>query len=99
MALPPGPPHARPCLPIALCLLAQILPAQPVVTTGYHLTARPWKPLAISKSQYLDVLEGLCRFTSRHQNAEGAVIDPFLKREHQYATPYFAYAVGTLVHA
>ena len=29
----------------------------------------------------------------------GAIIDPFLKREHQYATPYFAYAVGTLTAA
>ena len=35
----------------------------------------------------------------RHQAPNGAVIDPFLKREHQYATPYFAYAVGTLVHS
>jgi hypothetical protein len=99
MVLPPRQPHARPRLPIALCLLAHILPAQPVITTNYHLTARPWKPLAVSKSQYLDAIEGACRFTIRHQNAEGAIIDPYLKREHQYATPYFAYAVGTLVHA
>ena len=71
----------------------------PVVTTGYHLTARPWRPLAISRESYLDAIEGVCRFSIRHQDADGAIIDPFLKREHQYATPYFAYAVGTLIRA
>src|SRR4051812_4663808 len=57
----------------------------------FHLTARPWKPLATPRDAYLDAIEGLCRFTAKHQDAKGAVIDPFLKREHQYATPYFAF--------
>jgi hypothetical protein len=65
----------------------------------YHLTARPWKPLGVERERYLDVVEGLCRFTVRHQDARGAVIDPYLKREHQYSTPYFAFAVGTLLEA
>lgn len=65
----------------------------------FHLTARPWQPLRIAPSSYLGVIEGLCRFTVRHQNSDGPVIDPFLHREHQYATPYFAYAVGTLISA
>ena len=43
------------------------------------------------------MVEGECRFSIRFQNAEGAIIDPFIKREHQYATPYFAYAVGALI--
>jgi len=63
----------------------------------FHLTARPWRPLEIQRERYLDVLEGLFRFSIRHQNDQGAIIDPFLHREHQYATPYFAYAVGTLI--
>ena len=70
-----------------------------VSITGYHLTARPWKPIEIPREKYLDVIEGVCRFSVQHQGADGAIIDPFLKREHQYATPYFAYAVGTLVKA
>jgi hypothetical protein len=70
----------------------------PVVVTGYHLTARPWKPLSISRDRYLDVIEGVCRYSLRHQDASGAIVDPFLKREHQYATPYFAHAAGTLIH-
>src|SRR5262245_8558584 len=70
------------------------LPRQP-----FHLTARPWSPRNIPRTAYLDAIEGICRFTSRHQDARGAVIDPFLKREHQYSTPYYAFAVGTLLHA
>lgn len=87
------------CVLIGLGTLAAAPPPGPLVTTGYHLTARPWKPLAIPRDRYLDAIEGACRFTIRHQNADGAVIDPFLHREHQYATPYFAHAVGTLVSA
>jgi hypothetical protein len=71
----------------------------PVIRTGYHLTARPWRPLGVPRDRYLDAIEGVCRFSIRHQNGEGAIIDPFLHREHQYATPYFAAAVATLVSA
>jgi hypothetical protein len=69
------------------------------LAADYHLTSRPWKPLDTLNSRYLDVIEGICRFSIGHQNAEGAIVDPYLKREHQYATPYFAHAVGTLVSA
>src|SRR5262252_1928414 len=65
----------------------------------YQLTARPWRPLAIPPQAYLDAIEGVCRFTTKYQDQSGAVIDPFLKREHQYSTPYFAFAVGALVSA
>ena len=65
----------------------------------YHLTARPWNPLGTSSDVILDAIESLCRFAVQHQDDEGAFIDPFLKREHQYATPYLAYALGTLIHA
>src|ERR1035437_5932739 len=61
-------------------------PTGPLLQTGYHLTARPWQPLKVPKERYLDVIEGVCRYSIRHQDASGAIIDPFLKREHQYAT-------------
>ncbi len=64
---------------------------------GYHLTARLWSPLQTPPDRMLDILEGVCRFSIQHQNEQGAIIDPYLHREHQYATPYFAYAVGTLL--
>jgi hypothetical protein len=87
------------CAAVWILTAATSLEREPVVRTGYHLTARPWKPLSIPRDRYLDVVQGVCRFSAQHQNSEGAIIDPFLKREHQYATPYFAYAVGTLVSA
>ena len=49
---------------IALLLLAAGAVAQhyqePVVKTGYQLTARPWKPLEIPREKYLEVIEGEC---------------------------------------
>src|SRR6187402_1813514 len=81
---------------VTLLLGAALCGAQ--IPDGFHLTARPWKPIDIPPARYLEVIEGEARFTSRLQNAQGAIIDPFLKVEHQYATPYFAYAVGTLIH-
>jgi hypothetical protein len=62
----------------------------------FHLTARPWQPTGVEKARFLDVIEGVCRFSKQHQSSSGAIIDPFLHREHQYATPYYAFAVGTL---
>lgn len=63
----------------------------------FHLTAHPWQPLGIQRDAYLDVIEGICRVAMRHQDSQGAIIDPYLKREHQYSTPYYAFAVGTLI--
>ena len=88
-------------LAIATCCnvgLGQDLPAD-LPKLSFHLTARPWKPLDISREDYLDAIEGVCRFIAGRQDARGAVIDPFLHVEHQYSTPYFAFAVGTLMRA
>ena len=70
-----------------------------LITHRFTLTARPWLAINTSKDEILDAIEGLCTFSLQHQNEEGAIIDPIINREHQYATPYFAHAVGTLVHA
>jgi len=40
---------------------------------SYHLTARPWKPLGIPTSAYLDRIEGECRLWTKHQDSTGAV--------------------------
>ena len=65
----------------------------------YHLTARPWRPLGVSGAEYLDRVEGVVRFTARHQNEDGAILDPVTHKEQQYATPYYAHALGTLLTA
>jgi hypothetical protein len=65
----------------------------------YHLTARPWQALNISRTVYLDRVEGIVRKIVTYQSSSGAIIDPYAKHEVQYATPYFANAVGTLLSA
>ncbi|MEO3407290.1 T9SS type A sorting domain-containing protein [Mucilaginibacter sp. CAU 1740] len=65
----------------------------------YHLTARPWNALNISSDVYLSRVEGVVREVVKYQNSDGAIIDPYARREVQYSTPYFANAVGTLLSA
>ncbi|MCU7548255.1 discoidin domain-containing protein [Chitinophagaceae bacterium LB-8] len=65
----------------------------------YHLTSRPWIPLNISENTYLDKVEGLVRRTVNFQDSNGAIIDPYENNEMQYATPYFANAIATLISA
>jgi len=79
-------------------ILAQDLPST-LPEIKYHLTANPWKPLNIPIESYLDAVEGMARVAQKFQSKEGAIIDPFLHREHQYSTPYYAIAVGALIHA
>lgn len=78
------------------CLIAQDLPVH-LPEIKYHLTASPWKELHISKDAYLDAIEGMAKVAATFQDETGAIIDPFLHREHQYSTPYFAVAVGCLI--
>ncbi len=96
------------CLPAVLCACALILRAE-MLRAGdqlaelprlpYHLTARPFEPLDIPRDAYLDAVEGVCRYLARLQDDRGAIVDPDLGREHQYATPYFAHPVGVLLAA
>ncbi|NND05855.1 MAG: hypothetical protein HKN87_05705 [Saprospiraceae bacterium] len=77
---------------------AQDLP-QHLPDLNFHLTAQSWKPSGILPADYLQSIEGMCRVAQKHQREDGAIIDPYLHREHQYSTPYFAHAVGTLINA
>lgn len=87
------------CLAAVLALFAFPGSALAQTTSSYesHRTPRAWSPSGLTKNDLLDRLESLCRFAVRHQRADGAFIDPILGREFQYATPYLAYALTTLV--
>ena len=63
----------------------------------YHLTFPDWQPLETPRESYLDAVKGIVDVAHRFQDKSGAIIDPFLQREHQYSTPYYAFAVATLV--
>jgi hypothetical protein len=65
----------------------------------YHLTARPWLPLNTPSTVYLDRIEAVVRYEAGLQDASGAIIDPVVHQEWQYATPYFANALGVLLSA
>jgi len=43
------------------------------------------------------MIRGIVNFFREHQDANGAIIDPFDKKERQYATPAFACAAAALV--
>jgi len=85
-------------LTLALPAAAQDLPPT-LPNLQYHLAPAPWSAGGTTNNDILDAVESLARFAAKHQHQDGAFIDPVLDREHQYATPYFAFAVGTLIHA
>ncbi len=78
----------------------------------WHLSARPWTPLDTPRTDPLDKVESIITALAPLQYwnnstpgdvqdggdvQNGSLIDPFNLREHQYATPYFAFAVATAV--
>lgn len=83
---------------IPVSLSAQDLPKS-LPELGFHLTYADWQPKQIPKTDYLKAVEGICRVAQQHQDEKGAIIDPYLHREHQYSTPYYAFAVGALLYA
>lgn len=56
-----------------------------------------WQPTGWTRADYLPLLAGNVDHFKAHQDAEGAIIDPYEKRERQYSTPAFALAAATLV--
>ncbi|WP_339715526.1 hypothetical protein [uncultured Kriegella sp.] len=77
-------------------ILGQDLP-ESLPEIKYHLTSPDWRPLETPKEYYLDAVKGMVDVAHRFQDERGAIIDPFLHREHQYSTPYYAFAVAALV--
>lgn len=72
----------------------------------WHLTARPWQPVNAPESELLDPMEKAVTAMAplQYWNAadpkdvkNGAIIDPFDKKELQYGTPLFAFNVATLM--
>jgi hypothetical protein len=82
---------------VLVSLAADLPPGLPALANNEP--PADWSPLDVPRDGYLDPIEALCRFAAKHQNASGAIIDPLLEREHQYSTPYFAFAVGALLKA
>src|SRR5260221_12739456 len=65
----------------------------------YHMSGRTWVALNTPKDSYLDRMEPVVRYEATLQNGNGAIVDPVVNQEWQYATPYFANALGVLMSA
>jgi len=56
-----------------------------------------WQPSGMTRTDYLDVMEKICRMAAEWTDERGAVIDPVLKREWAQTTPRFVSAGATLL--
>jgi hypothetical protein len=61
--------------------------------------AGPSAPTGVTRDEYLRVIGGIVRFFAVHQDARGAIVDPYEHAEKQYSTPAFALAGGALCAA
>ncbi len=55
------------------------------------------RPTGLRRDDYLRLIASEVDFWKTKQDADGAIIDPYLNREFQYSTPAFAHAAATLV--
>jgi hypothetical protein len=58
-----------------------------------------WAPSGLGRGEYLRLIDGVVRFFAAHQDAQGAIVDPYERAEKQYSTPAFALAGGALCSA
>jgi hypothetical protein len=55
-----------------------------------------WRETRAQRDDYLKVVAGIVRFFAAQQDARGAIVDPYERKEKQYATPAFALAAAVL---
>jgi hypothetical protein len=60
-------------------------------------TAGEFVPTKLTRKDYLPLIAGNVDFWKHFQSAEGAIVDPYEKKERQYSTPAFALAGALLV--
>jgi len=58
-----------------------------------------WAPSGLNRDEYLRLIRGIVRFFAPLQDARGAIIDPYEKKERQYSTPAFALGIAALCAA
>ena len=72
-------------------------PTQALLDTFDGTGADYFSSTGLSRNDYLKLIEGQIDFWKKHQNKDGAIIDPYNKRELQYSTPAYANAAAVLV--
>jgi len=58
-----------------------------------------WTPSGLNRDEYLRLIRGIVRFFAPLQDARGAIIDPYEKKERQYSTPAFALGIAAVCAA
>ncbi len=62
-----------------------------------HLVGTNFTATGLNRASYLKTISGIVDYFHHFQRADGRIIDPFLHREVQYATPCYAWAATALV--
>jgi hypothetical protein len=57
-----------------------------------------WRPTGLDRNAYLDLIEPVVRLAAGWVDAQGAVIDPVLKKEWHQTTPRFVAPAAILMH-
>ncbi|HVT91102.1 MAG TPA: hypothetical protein VHD56_19775 [Tepidisphaeraceae bacterium] len=65
-------------------------PASKTITSLFASKPVSFQPSGMTKADYLPLIAANVDFFKQHQNAAGAIIDPYEKFERQYSTPAFA---------
>lgn len=77
--------------------LAKQHPAAAEIDNLFKNGAADFHPTQLARKDYLPVIAGVVDYWKHFQNPDGAVIDPYEKKERQYSTPAFALAAAILV--
>jgi hypothetical protein len=76
-------------------------PTRPLLERFRQATAAhapvDFRPTGLTRADYLRLIAGEVDFWKQHQDANGAILDPYRKIEWQYSTPAFAHAAAALV--
>lgn len=72
-------------------------PAAAEIEGLFKGTPDGFKPTGLARKDYLPVIAGVVDYWKHFQNADGAIVDPYEKKERQYSTPAFALASAILV--
>jgi hypothetical protein len=73
-------------------------PLEPVIRdVRHHLRQGSFRPIGLSRDDYLSLVDGIVEFFQHFQAADGRIIDPFARKEVQYSTPCYAWAAAALV--
>ena len=83
--------------PLGKAELAPYPLADLVAITKSNLVDHSIIPTGFKKEDYIETISGIVNFFHHFQAEDGRIIDPYLQKEFQYATPCYAWAATSLI--